>query len=137
MRGRAGLPVVLLLAALAALLFASLLRGTATVGAQAPPVCIPAVSLENGGFEEPPFGSGANFPNQADVTGWSTTASDGRIEIWVSGFNGVPSAEGRQFAELNAFLASTLFQEVPTTPGQTVSWSLAHRGRLGADTMAL
>ncbi|PZG55674.1 hypothetical protein C1I98_03015 [Spongiactinospora gelatinilytica] len=76
-----------------------------------------------------------NQPNS--VPGWRTTASDHVIEVWRDGFNGVPAADGRQFAELNAHQVSTLYQDLPTTPGTTLYWRLSHRGRLGADTMAL
>ncbi|QEV56907.1 DUF11 domain-containing protein [Streptomyces platensis] len=71
------------------------------------------------------------------VPGWLTTASDHKIELWQSGFNGVPSADGAQFAELNANEVSTLYQDLPTTPGTKLYWRLYHRGRLGDDTMAL
>ncbi|GAA2690181.1 hypothetical protein GCM10009864_75300 [Streptomyces lunalinharesii] len=71
------------------------------------------------------------------VPGWLTTASDHLIELWQSGFNGVPSADGAQFAELNANEVSTLYQDLPTTPGTKLYWRLYHRGRLGDDTMAL
>lgn len=74
---------------------------------------------------------------QASVPGWSTTASDGVIELWSNVVQGRTAFEGRQFAELNAFLVSTFFQNIATTPGQVVFWRLAHRGRLGVDTMAL
>jgi uncharacterized repeat protein (TIGR01451 family) len=57
------------------------------------------------------------------------------MEFWHSGFNGVPAAEGDQFVELNANEVSTLFQDVTTVPGETLRWSLQHRGRLGTDTL--
>ncbi|MED7949719.1 DUF7507 domain-containing protein [Streptomyces sp. BE303] len=102
------------------------------------------ITLVNGSFEQPPIGSGnailpdasqASSPNH--VPGWLTTATDHLIEIWHDGFNGVPSADGAQFAELNANQVSTLYQDLPTTPGATLYWRLYHRGRLGQDTMAL
>ncbi|NEE54930.1 DUF11 domain-containing protein, partial [Streptomyces sp. SID8455] len=71
------------------------------------------------------------------VPGWLTTATDHRIELWRSGFNGVPSAHGAQFAELNANQVSTLYQDLPSAPGTTLYWRLYHRGRQGNDTMAL
>ncbi|TWV55579.1 DUF11 domain-containing protein [Streptomyces misionensis] len=75
--------------------------------------------------------------NPGHVPGWLTTATDHLIEIWHDGFNGVPAAEGVQFAELNANQVSTLYQDLPTTPGATLYWRLHHRGRAGQDTMAL
>jgi uncharacterized repeat protein (TIGR01451 family) len=104
--------------------------------AQNPTTCAGGVSLVNGGFEQPAVANASYrlFP-QAQVPGWSTTDSQGAIELWSSGFQGVPSAAGRQFAELNAYSASRLYQDVATTPGQTLSWSLKHRGRSGTDVM--
>ncbi|AKN72685.1 hypothetical protein QR97_25570 [Streptomyces sp. PBH53] len=101
------------------------------------------VALVNGSFEQPavtgyeilPDASQAQAPKR--VVGWLTTASDHMIELWRSGFNGVPAAEGAQFAELNANEVATLYQDLPTTPGSTLYWRLYHRGRLGQDTMAL
>jgi fimbrial isopeptide formation D2 family protein/uncharacterized repeat protein (TIGR01451 family) len=91
-------------------------------------------SLVDGGFEQPDI---SNFVilDAGLVPGWSTTAPDNRIELWNSGFNGVPSFEGQQFAELNANVPSTLYQDVATTPGETIHWSLRHRGRAGTDVM--
>ncbi|MGW1012246.1 DUF7507 domain-containing protein [Streptomyces termitum] len=101
------------------------------------------VALVNGSFEEPPVTDMALLPDASQtqapgrVPGWLTTATDHVIELWHSGFNGVPSADGQQFAELNANQVSTLYQDLPTTPGTKLYWRLSHRGRLGQDTMAL
>lgn len=121
------------------------LPGTALADpAPASPASCPArVALTNGGFEKPTVASGfALLPDastgQANaVPGWRTTATDHQIEIWHTGFNGVPAAEGTQFAELNANQVSALFQDVATTPGSVLHWRLSHRGRQGVDTMAL
>ncbi|MGW8701077.1 isopeptide-forming domain-containing fimbrial protein [Streptomyces eurythermus] len=108
-----------------------------------PPSAPLRVALVNGSFEQPPVADMAILPDASQtqaptrVPGWLTTASDHMIEIWRSGFNGVPSADGSQFAELNANEVSTLYQDLPTTPGSTLYWRLYHRGRLGQDTMAL
>ncbi|MFD9378674.1 CARDB domain-containing protein [Streptomyces sp. NPDC059999] len=108
-----------------------------------PPSAPLRVALANGSFEEPsvtgveilPDASQTQAPKR--VPGWLTTASDHRIELWHSGFQGVPAAEGAQFAELNANEVSTLYQDLPTTPGTKLYWRLYHRGRQGDDTMAL
>ena len=50
-------------------------------------------------------------------------------------FLGVPADEGNAFAELNANSAGTLYQDVVTTPGSTMSWTLIHRAREGTDVM--
>ncbi|MFJ2818590.1 isopeptide-forming domain-containing fimbrial protein [Streptomyces sp. NPDC087294] len=101
------------------------------------------VALVNGGFEQPVVTNYEILPDSSQtqaakrVPGWLTTATDHMIELWRSGFNGVPSAEGAQFAELNANQVATLYQDLPTTPGSKLYWRLYHRGRQGQDTMAL
>ncbi|MCC9018419.1 HYR domain-containing protein [Flavobacterium lipolyticum] len=94
-----------------------------------------SVKFANGGFEDPVIaGSTYTLLNQTAVPGWNTTATDGHIEIWKSGFMGVPAAEGNQFVELNANQVSTLYQEFCLNgAGGTVTWSLKHRGREGTD----
>lgn len=94
------------------------------------------IALTNAGFESPTIATRSyRIMAESNVPGWSTTAADGQIELWSSGFGGVPAAEGGQFAELNANMTSALYQDVPTSPGTRVTWSLAHRGRAGVDTM--
>jgi uncharacterized repeat protein (TIGR01451 family) len=108
-----------------------------------PPAVPLRVSLVNGSFEAPTVTNYEILPDASQtqaakrVPGWLTTASDHMIELWRSGFNGVPAAEGAQFAELNANQVSTLYQDLPTTPGTKLYWRLYHRGRQGEDTMAL
>jgi hypothetical protein len=98
-------------------------------------------ALVNGGFERPAIPAKSyRLLDEQDVPGWSTTASDRKIEIWSTGYQGVSSPEGEQFAELNATQPSELFQTVETTPGQKLTWSLLHRARgSGAigDTMSV
>lgn len=91
-------------------------------------------ALVNGGFELPIIpASSFQQPNQRDVPGWNTTATDGKIEIWSTGFRGVVAEEGDQFAELNATQPSELYQSVETLPGEVLTWSLLHRARGSAD----
>jgi hypothetical protein len=93
-------------------------------------------SLGNGGFETPVVAADTFtlFP-EASVPPWHTTDVADEIEIWGDGFNGVPAGEGNAFAELNANSAGTLYQDVVTTPGSTMSWTLLHRARIGTDVM--
>ncbi|AKT39590.1 DNRLRE domain-containing protein [Chondromyces crocatus] len=96
-----------------------------------------ALSLANGSFEQPSVPSGTyQLIPKANMPGWQTTAPDQVFEVWGTGFLGVPAAEGRQFAELNANHVSTLYQDINTTPGQVYLYRFYHRGRQGADTLA-
>jgi len=89
----------------------------------------------NGNFEE-----GTTLPqryiitDERNVEGWSTTATDSKIELWKTGFQNVPSQNGSYFAELNANKSAALYQRVCTSPGAEISWSVWHRGRQGTDT---
>ena len=98
-------------------------------------------ALVNGGFELPIIPPRSyRYVFQNDVPGWRTTATDGRIEIWSSGFGRVTAQEGNQFAEINATQAAELYQSVDTTPGETLTWSLLHRARAAGaigDTMSV
>ena len=102
--------------------------------------CAGTICLEpitNGGFEIPVIASTSFVhTNEDNVPGWNTTATDGLIEIWSTGFNGVPSSEGNQFAELNAKQASALYQILCLTPGSEVNWSVQHRGRSATNDVA-
>jgi hypothetical protein len=93
-------------------------------------VCASAVSFENGSFEEPTTGGYYAFP-QAEVPGWSSTTSDPRVEIWHTGYLGVPSANGDQHAEVNANQVGELYQDFQVTPGKPLFYRVYHRGRAG------
>ena len=94
--------------------------------------------FENGGFEFPVITGSTNVNQNTPGVGWETTATDGQIELWRTGFNGVPAAEGSQFAELNATQASTLYQTFCLNGmGGTLTWSVKHRGRSGTDVAAV
>jgi hypothetical protein len=95
-----------------------------------------SAALGNGGFESPGVEPGTyTLEAAADVAPWQTTDVAGQIEIWGDGFLGVPAQEGASFAELNANSPGTLYQDVVTSPGATMTWTLHHRGREGTDTM--
>jgi Big-like domain-containing protein/prealbumin domain-containing protein len=108
--------------------------GTAPV----PPsgVCASGVGFVNGSFEEPATGGYYAFP-QAKVPGWSSTTSDPRVEIWHTGYLGVPSADGDQHAEVNANQVGELYQDFQVTPGKPLFYRVYHRGRDGPDTMRI
>jgi trimeric autotransporter adhesin len=90
-------------------------------------------SLANPGFESnDPQGPGA--PNyeiitNGSVAGWDSTT--GEIELWDSNFNGIPAHSGNVFAEMNANVPGTLYQNICLVNGEPLSWTFAHRARAG------
>src|SRR3989442_1070026 len=70
------------------------------------------IALVNGSFEEPKVTAAERWDyfHESDVPGWSNTASDKKIELWQSGYQGMDSEDGGQHAELNATEYSTLYQ---------------------------
>ncbi|MGB7393860.1 MAG: gliding motility-associated C-terminal domain-containing protein [Pricia sp.] len=80
----------------------------------------------------PPF---QYFFNEGDIPGWETTAADDQIEVWESGFNGIPALSGNYFVELSANLESVLFQSYASTPAALTQVHFAHRGRYGVDVI--
>ncbi|MEC0201065.1 isopeptide-forming domain-containing fimbrial protein [Paenibacillus lautus] len=118
--------------------------GTLPAGCPAP------VALINGSFEEGAVrgsasgGSGIYY-YESEVPGWKTTdnaTGQPVIELWdwvrnnpsvVKNWPAPP--DGGKWAELNAFENGMLYQDVKTTPGQTINWRLSHMGRQGVDTM--
>ena len=112
--------------------------------------------IQNGGFESQNPAVPINPPTfrifpVGGLPGWSTTASDQKVEVWSSGFSsssggpvytitqpdGFYPNGGQYFAELNANVVSTLYQTVMFPTGGAISYSFWHRGRSGVDTMAL
>ena len=94
--------------------------------------------IPNGSFDTTlvsvPAG-GQTITDQSNVPGWSTTATDHKIEIWGTGFLGVPAYEGIHFAELNANQVAADINTAQIPKGQPLDFSFAHRGRSGVDTM--
>ena len=94
--------------------------------------------IPNGSFETTLVAVAAGqqtVTNQSNVPGWTTTATDHMIEIWGSGFLGVPAYEGIHFAELNANQVAADINTTQIPKGQPLEFSFAHRGRQGVDTM--
>ena len=121
-----------------------------------------STGLQNGSFEDTPGFNTTGIPqsmitngnanagrnwaqwDQTLIPGWSTTASDYRIEIWHGPFTpNVPggiafsASDGTQFAEINGTQVATLYQDIATTSGSLYRWSIDHRGRRGIDTANL
>jgi hypothetical protein len=101
-----------------------------------------AAELQNGGFETPVIppknysllpAAPLSAPNTPGTV-WSWQTTDTAIELWSTGFQGVPAYQGNQFAEINAYKAGTLSQVVGGfSPGGIASFTWAHRGRAGVD----
>jgi len=89
--------------------------------------------MENAGAEVPVINVNWTSKHEDDVPGWETTATDHKIEIWTSGFQGVEAQEGQQFFEINANQVADLYQELCLEPGSSIVWSVWHRGRQGVD----
>ncbi|MEC1486441.1 isopeptide-forming domain-containing fimbrial protein [Bacillus haynesii] len=120
----------------------------ATQAAENP--CPAPVALINGSFEQgaargTAYNNSGYFFYESEVPGWKTTdeaAGYKVIEIWnyaenlpVTVKNWPAPPDGNRWAELNAFENGMLYQDVKTTPGQTIYWRLSHMGRGGVDTM--
>lgn len=90
-------------------------------------------SLINPSFElNDPAGPGApsyEIITNASVIGWDSTTSE--IELWDTNFLSVPAFSGNVFAEMNANLNGTLYQNVCLVNGETLGWTFAHRARAG------
>lgn len=109
------------------------LAGLLSLAAAAVPAHAQFRSLQNPSFElNDPAGPGApNFEILpiASVPGWDTTT--GEIELWDSNFNGVPAFEGSVFAEMNANVNGTFYQNICLVAGEPIGWTFAHRARPG------
>ena len=108
-----------------------------------PTPTIPCGRLGNTSFEEfAPCGGSCvgnfclppttfrQYPQEC-IPFWETTAPDNNIEIWLSGYNGVPSYSGLYFAEINASSPApqALYQGFTAGIGQDYQVQFAHRGR--------
>ena len=122
--------------------------GPASVGAPTivtPTTLIPVRALINPSFESNPGTGGfayyeARNSTTPQIPGWESThpASSGLqhpIEIWNAAGTGVGVATGGgvYLAELNADLPSALYQDLYVLAGESLTWTVDHRGRNGTD----
>ncbi|MDD5773453.1 MAG: PEP-CTERM sorting domain-containing protein [bacterium] len=84
-----------------------------------------AISIVNGGFEEPVLAYGTWYGSYTSIPGW--TATFGTIEIQ----NNVAGApyQGFQHVELDSYSNSGMEQLIPTLQGQTYNLSFAYSPR--------
>ncbi len=89
--------------------------------------------IVNPSFESnDPQGAGAaNYEiySNGEVLGWNSVS--GEVELWDSGFNGVPAYDGAVFAEMNANVPGALYQNICMVNGESIGWTFAHRARTG------
>ncbi|MDN3128784.1 MucBP domain-containing protein [Enterococcus faecalis] len=100
------------------------------------------LSLVNGSFEDPVISSpnlsplGYYWQGYTNIPGWKTTGS--HIELQKAGPNfKIPAVDGNQWAEINYDRNAALYQDIKTTPGDTLYWEVYHRGTDGTDTAAV
>lgn len=110
-----------------------------------------AKRIQNGSFEYNADGSqyvqtSGNQPQSHTIQAWNTTAEENKVELFNASSMAHMSAsdpqknyipDGKYAAELNADEPGSLYQIVNTMPSSAYLWGLDHRGRSGADTMAL
>ncbi|WP_026775192.1 collagen-binding domain-containing protein [Polaribacter sp. Hel_I_88] len=89
--------------------------------------------VNNGSFETGAVTNTWILKNESDIPGWYTTATDNKIEIWKSGFQGKNAQDGNYIAEINANQRASLYQVICAEPGSVLEWSIWHRGRRGID----
>jgi choice-of-anchor A domain-containing protein len=89
--------------------------------------------VNNGSFETGAVTNTWTLKNESDIPGWYTTATDNKIEIWKSGFQGKNAQDGNYIAEINANQRASLYQVICAEPGSVLEWSIWHRGRRGVD----
>lgn len=104
--------------------------GTTGAAAQSSNCGATVPNLLNGGFEAPSIGANNTKIQATPVPGleWANSAEN-FVELWSSSFYGYSAFEGSQFAELNAYKAGTLYQDLATLPGTEMVFSIAHKAR--------
>jgi hypothetical protein len=90
----------------------------------------------NGDFDSLGVTLSVGLLDQDSTPCWHTTSPDSIIEVWHTGFNGVPSYNGIQHIEMNAYQPATLYQNIPVNYSE-ISISFAHIGRGGVDTVGI
>ncbi|MEP1142701.1 MAG: hypothetical protein ABJH52_03205 [Henriciella sp.] len=90
-------------------------------------------ALSNTDFEEnDPRGPGNTsyqIYSDAVVPGWEDETN--RIELWDTGYQGIPSYSGLVHAEMNANAPGTLYQDICMENGESFTWTFAHAARAG------
>ncbi|WP_027379903.1 hypothetical protein [Chryseobacterium daeguense] len=70
-----------------------------------------------------------SHPAQANACQVGTVGACHPIEVWGTGFSGVPAAQGTNFVELNAYVSSMIYQNMYLANGDIINYSFKHRAR--------
>jgi len=77
-----------------------------------------------------------SHPTQAGVCATGGSGNCHPIEVWGTGFNTVPAAQGTNFVELNAFVSSMIYQNMYLVNGDIITYYFRHRARLDTSEQA-
>lgn len=106
---------------------------TAEPSTTTPPVTSVILVGNSGGFDEPPISEEMIWLENGEVGRWRSTNGD--IQLMRSGFEGIESVDGGQFAEVNSSSQAGLYRDLTVEPGTVVEWRLLHRAREGSEKM--
>ena len=70
-----------------------------------------------------------SHPTQSGGCASGGTGNCHPVEIWGTGFLGVPAAQGTNFVELNAYVSSMIYQNLYLVNGDNISYYFRHRAR--------
>ncbi len=87
----------------------------------------------SGGFESPSIRSDMVWLANGEVGQWRSTNDD--IQLMRSGFEGISSVDGGQFAELNSSSQGGLYRTLSVEPGTEIQWTFLHRARSGTEVV--
>ena len=105
----------------------ALILAPATASLAAPATC--NFDVVNASFEEPNVGTGWAGKPQNEVPGWILDARDPLMEFWGPGM--LTASDGDQLIEMQYTQSVVLYQDVATTPGDSIDVTIAHRNRYG------
>jgi len=71
-----------------------------------------------------------SHPTQSGGCASGGTGNCHPVEIWGTGFLGVPAAQGTNFVELNAYVSSMIYQNLYLVNGDNISYYFRHRARV-------
>ncbi|MDU5019335.1 MAG: MucBP domain-containing protein [Clostridiales bacterium] len=93
-------------------------------------------SIVNGGFEDPVIENpnwssnvGVYWKSYKEIPAWKT--KNNQVELQKDS-NVAPAIEGKQWTEIG--VTGGMYQDIDTTPGETLYWEVSHRGSVGTGT---